>query len=147
MRAERLLIVVLSMAIASIAKAETRAMCDQNVSFELSQLDAEVKPDLKAWQGIWLGTSESGACIGVVVEKIDSNGAVSFKSFIGKYVSNQGLAQPSASELSGRIDGRVLKAITPNQAELTYKIVGAGRLEVLYVTSRGGFLRGQVTKQ
>lgn len=132
------------------AAAETRTMCELEVSFELAPLPESLPTALKAWQGVWLGSIENGgACTGMVVERIAPDGTISAKMFTGRYLVNTITMSPAMLiDRVAKVESGQISVTTPSKATATYRLADERSMELRYVPqAQYGALKGRLTRQ
>ena len=119
------------------ARADTTKLCAQQVNYSITSPDATVPPELRMFSGVWAGNvvfqPTVEMCVGLVVEKIQANGAVDTK-FVWLTGSDTGIgniASLGTVSWSGKIDGDVLRLTgTQNGNTYTYEFKPKGRNEL-----------------
>jgi hypothetical protein len=126
------------------ARAASRTLCEQTVSFNIETPAADSGSDVRAYSGVWLGRwAKQARCMAVIVENVGRDGVAKLRVVFGAlpgYGQNAGAAGSGA--LNFRWTGTIrrgvmeirfdngstvtLKASTPDQLDANAQWVPSG---------------------
>ena len=112
----------------TIVRADTLSVCGHSVEYKVDLPAADVPANWRGFSGVWVGNSDFGMCLGLIVESIKSDGTAKVLRINGPFGGGMPVV-PRAYRFDAKLEGAKLW-MTPPGFQFTYVLRSPAELAV-----------------